>query len=90
MQTVFLIDLPRLDEVVGEQGNDEEVKKQLTFFGKELLYFLEAMGLDRDVIKGVLKFDFAATQGLAFVHSMSVSHFPRQPATYSRFGSWAS
>lgn len=66
-QTVFLIDLPRL----ADAGlNNQEAKERLTFFGKELLHFLEAMGLQEDVIRGVLNFDFSATKGLAFVHTM--------------------
>ncbi len=64
---VFLIDLPRLKEA---DQPVEKAKENLTFFGQELIYFLEAMGLDADVIKGVLQFDFSATDGLAFVHSM--------------------
>lgn len=64
---VFLIDLPRLETV--DQA-EKEIRENLTFFGKELLYFLEAMGLDHDIIRGVLKFDFSATDDIAFVHTM--------------------
>lgn len=69
-QMVFLIDLPRLNEV---HRSVNEARQRLTFFGQELLYFLEAMGLDRDVIDGVVRFDFSATEGLAFVHTMYTS-----------------
>lgn len=62
--SVFLIDLPRrVDGTVGDKGD-------LTEFGKELVYFLEAQQLDHKVIDGVLKFDFSQTDHLAFVHSV--------------------
>ena len=65
--SVFLIDLPRrADGAVGD-------KDDLTAFGKELVYFLEAQQLDSKVIDGVLKFDFSQTHHLAFVHSMYAS-----------------
>ena len=62
---VFLIDLPRLPVRPVRQTKDE-----LTFFGRELLYYLEAMGLDNDIRNGVLNFDFSKTEGIAFVHTM--------------------
>ena len=65
---LFLIDLPRIDD--SKPSTPEIAKGRLTFFGQELLYFLEAMGLEQDVIRGVLQFDFAATENLAFVHTM--------------------
>ncbi|KAI9782798.1 MAG: hypothetical protein M1816_001708 [Peltula sp. TS41687] len=68
---VFLVDLPRLKTV---DQSDKETRENLTLFGKELIYFLEAMGLDQDIIKGVLKFDFAGTDGIAFVHTIGGSH----------------
>lgn len=62
--TVFLVDLPRRsDETVG-------TREELTNFGKELIYFLERQQLDKQVIEGVLKFDFSQTSHIAFVHSM--------------------
>lgn len=66
----FLIDLPRLEDT---KEPLDKARERLTFFGKELVYFLEAKGLDRDVINGVLGFDFSATEGIAFVHTMWVS-----------------
>ncbi|KAF2835444.1 phospholipase D/nuclease [Patellaria atrata CBS 101060] len=66
--TVFLIDLPRYPD--GHFATDEE----LTPFSRNLLYFLEAMGLDESARKGVLKFDFQNTQHLGFVHSIPGSH----------------
>jgi len=61
-QTCFLIDLPRLDK---EQDID-----QLTDFGKDLMYFMTAMGLERPVVESIKKFDFTRTKKYAFVHSM--------------------
>jgi len=63
---VFLIDLPRLDE------EDRTSTDSMTFFGNELIHFIEAMGLQQEVIQSVYKFDFSETKGLAFVHSMFV------------------
>jgi hypothetical protein len=45
---------------------------QITEFGKELLYFIQAMGLDPKVVASMNKFDFSRTAQLGFVHSMSV------------------
>jgi hypothetical protein len=64
--TVFLIDLPR------KAGGDDGKVEELPCFGKELVYFLEQQRVPRKVIDGVLKFDFAATNHLGFVHSMQV------------------
>lgn len=62
--SVFLIDLPRRnDNSVGERD-------ELTRFGRELVYFLEMQKVPQMVLEGLLKFDFAQTSGLAFVHSM--------------------
>ncbi|KAK5137285.1 hypothetical protein LTR08_000255 [Meristemomyces frigidus] len=62
--SVFLIDLPRLPD-----GRETSIEN-LTFFAKELIYFLEKSGIDQDVREGVLKFDFSATKGMAFVHTV--------------------
>lgn len=62
--TVFVIDLPRLgDHVPGDAT-------KLTKFGQELVFFLEQQKVQRNVIDGVLGFDFSQTDHLAFVHSM--------------------
>ncbi|OCL12775.1 phospholipase D/nuclease [Glonium stellatum] len=67
--SVFLIDLPR-------RPNDERGSRDdLTFFGKELMHFVEAKGLGKDVQDGLLKFDFSETDHLAFVHTIGGSHF---------------
>lgn len=66
--SAFIIDLPRRkDGASSEQG--------LTFFGKELMYFLEKKGVQENARQGVLKFDFSNTKHLAFVHSTFGSHF---------------
>lgn len=62
--SVFLIDLPR--RIGGEMGT----KESLTKFGQELIYFLEQQKIPKDVINGILKFDFSRTGHLGFVHSM--------------------
>ncbi|KAF2197973.1 phospholipase D/nuclease [Delitschia confertaspora ATCC 74209] len=68
--SVFIIDLPRRsDNGVGQ-------KDDLTFFGKELLYFIEALGLSKPVCDSLLKFDYSATKHIAFVHSIGGSHKP--------------
>lgn len=67
--SVFMIDLPRLSE-----GDKTDVEK-LTPFGKELIYFLAKQDLDDDVRNGVLNFDFAATAGMAFVHTVGGAHY---------------
>jgi hypothetical protein len=65
--TVFLIDLPRLDEA--RHANT------LSQFGQELLYFLDKMGCDEDIRNGLLNFDFAKTEDIAFVHSVGGAHY---------------
>ena len=65
---VFLIDLPRLP------GSQRTTKAELTFFGQELIYFLEAMGLEHSIIESVYSFDFTATKDIAFVHTIGGTH----------------
>lgn len=69
---VFLIDLPRLS------GDQESARENMTFFGRDLIYFLEAMGLDQTVIESIYKFDFSRTQNLAFVHTIGGAHSGKQ------------
>jgi hypothetical protein len=66
--TVFLIDLPRLPD------DQRTTPEKLTFFGQELIYFLEAMGLERSIIDSIYNFDFAATSDYAFVHTIGGAH----------------
>ena len=65
---VFLIDLPRLPV------SQRNTKEDLTFFGQELIYFLEAMGLERSIVDSVYSFDFTATKDIAFVHTVGGAH----------------
>lgn len=62
--SVFVIDLPRRSD--GAVGSMDD----LSPFGRELIYFLEAQQLDPLIVKGVRKFDFSQTGHVAFVHSM--------------------
>jgi hypothetical protein len=65
--SVFLIDLPRLEHTtVSDAGS-------LPQFGRELHFFLQKMGCDEDILKGILNFDFTNTKHLAFVHSVGAS-----------------
>ena len=65
---VFLIDLPRLPD------SQRNTKEDLTFFWRELIYFLEAMGLERSIVESVYNFDFTATKDIAFVHTVGGTH----------------
>ncbi|KGO65926.1 Tyrosyl-DNA phosphodiesterase [Penicillium italicum] len=58
--TVFLIDLPKLD--VPEAGK--------TPFYEELVHFLQATELHRNIIKKLDEFDFSETKRYAFVHTI--------------------
>ncbi|KAL9095372.1 MAG: hypothetical protein Q9165_002243 [Trypethelium subeluteriae] len=66
--SVFLIDLPRLPD------NQRTGREELTPFGVELMYFVDAMGMQEDVKDGLLKFDFAKTKHLGFVHTIGGAH----------------
>lgn len=65
---VFIIDLPRLAD--GQQV----LPQDMTFFGRELIHFIRAMDLQEDVVRSVYNFDFSATDGLAFVHTIGGAH----------------
>ena len=65
---IFLIDLPRLPE--GQRATKED----MTSFGTELIYFLEAMGLEHSIIDSIYNFDFTATTDLGFIHSIGGEH----------------
>lgn len=66
--TIFIIDLPRLPNW---QTTEES---HMTDFGKDLIYFLKAMSLDKTIIESISSFDLAATKGLAFVHTIGGAH----------------
>jgi Tyrosyl-DNA phosphodiesterase len=61
--TVFLIDLPRRGD--GAQAKEED----LTLFGKSLYAFLGNMGMQENVMKGVLNFDYENTKEIGFVYT---------------------
>lgn len=61
---VFLIDLPR------HKNGHITAFDDLTHFGQQLTYFLEAKGLPEQVVKSLRNFDFSCTNELDFVHSM--------------------
>lgn len=61
---VFLIDLPRLS------ATKETPRGNMTGFARELIYFLEAMGLEDSIIQSIHNFDFSKTEDLAFVHTI--------------------
>lgn len=65
---VFVIDLPRLE------GNRSARAEDMTFFGRELIYFLQAMGLQQEIVGSVYNFDFTATKDYAFVHTIGGAH----------------
>ena len=65
---VFLIDLPRLPD--GQTTSAED----LTFFGQELVSFCQAMGLQKDVVHSLRRFDFSETKEMAFVHTIGGAH----------------
>lgn len=72
--SVFIIDLPRLPKDASQKIED------LTFFGQELMFFVEMQGLDRDVREGVLGFDFSATEEMAFIHTVGGMNYERNGA----------
>ncbi len=63
---VFIIDLPRLPE--GQRTAPD------TFFGRELIYFLNAMGLEQSIVDSVSHFNFGASEHFAFVHTIGGAH----------------
>ena len=65
---VFLIDLPRL------KGRETTSANGMTFFGTELLHFLQAMGLQQEIIQSIYNFDFSSTKDFAFVHTIGGTH----------------
>ncbi|KAL6719708.1 hypothetical protein ACLMJK_001629 [Lecanora helva] len=65
---VFLVDLPRQPP-----GKRTEIH-HLTEFGKELVYFCKAMGLESSIVESISNFDFTNTKNLAFVHTIGGAH----------------
>ena len=62
--SVFIIDLPRIED------KDKREQNQLTAFGEDLCYFLQAQGLDDTLTMTLRNYDFTETSRYAFVHSM--------------------
>ena len=67
--TTFVIDLPR------HSNGQKTTSLDITGFGRELCYFLKAMGMEEGVMENVMNFDFSRTKQLAFIHSIGGSHF---------------
>ncbi|PGH32211.1 hypothetical protein GX50_04995 [[Emmonsia] crescens] len=63
---VFLIDLPR------KSPDLDNIPR--TAFLDDLVYFLQASNLHEQIIEKMLQFDFSATKGIAFVHTIGGSH----------------
>lgn len=66
--SLFLIDLPRLPP------GESTIAEAMTPFGQDLIYFLNAMGLDASIIQSLSHFDFSATRDHAFVHTIGGAH----------------
>ncbi|KAI0181043.1 phospholipase D/nuclease [Hypoxylon sp. FL1284] len=66
--TVFLIDLPRI------QDADLRSSNKLGAFGEELCYFLRAQGLEESIVSSLAKFDFSEANRYRFVHTIAGSH----------------
>ncbi|ORY67160.1 ubiquitin interaction domain-containing protein [Pseudomassariella vexata] len=65
---VFIIDLPRIEDPKAREEN------QLTMFGDDLLYFLEAQGLQEGLVNSLKNYDFSETSRYSFVHSIGKTH----------------
>ncbi|KAK4106651.1 phospholipase D/nuclease [Parathielavia hyrcaniae] len=65
---VFVIDLPKF-----ETAEQREAQK-LTPFAEELVYFLQAQGLDGKLTDSLRNYDFAETGRYGFVHTIPGSH----------------
>lgn len=75
---VFLIDLPRLEDPADRETNT------LTTFGEELSYFLEAQGVEQNMIRSLRNYDFSETSRYGFVHTIAGCHL--DPSAWSRTG----
>lgn len=70
--TVWMVDLPRLSD------KKRVAQEDLTLFGKELVRFLMAKGLDGRIIDSLCGFDFSGTKEVAFVHTIGGAHTGEQ------------
>lgn len=80
--TAFLIDLPRLSDEShddAKQARNEDEEQRLdkqhvkTRFGTEILRFLRAQNIPKDIIKTLRKHDWSLTHDIQFVHTRPVS-----------------
>lgn len=76
---VFLIDLPLIQDAAKQAANED-----LSPFGEELCYFLQAQGVSANMIASLRKYDFSETARLGFVHTIAGSH--TEPDTWQRTG----
>lgn len=72
--TVFLIDLPRMAPGDANPAEKPQERQMTTSFGMNLVRFLDATGLDKRVVQGLINFDFSRTKDIAFVHSIGGVH----------------
>ena len=69
---VFLIDLPRIFTNANLVEKPQE--RMMTSFGMNLVKFLDAIGLYKQITQHLTNFDFSRTKDLAFVHSIGGVH----------------
>ncbi len=63
-QMVFIIDLPKF------QTAEERDAQELTPFAEDMLYFLQAQGLDDKLLASLRNYDVSETARYQFVHTM--------------------
>ncbi|KAI7783899.1 ubiquitin interaction domain-containing protein [Diaporthe eres] len=66
--TVFLIDLPRINDPARVAAN------ALTHFGAELQFFLERQRVDGKMVNSLRNYDFSETSRYGFIHTIAGSH----------------
>ena len=67
--TVFLIDLPKIDKESGERQNTEVP------FLKSMMLFLKAMKLQDDIVNKLKMYDFSKLANHGFIHSIGGTHY---------------
>lgn len=75
---LFLIDVPRIEDPANRATNF------LTPFADELIFFLEAQGVDKPMINSLRNYDFSETSQYGFIHTIVGSHL--EPDTWQRTG----
>lgn len=73
--SVFIIDLPRLDSTVEATQQRQQQQEKHPFYDS-LMQFLQAQDIPDDVLRRLSRFDFAATaqRNIAFVHTIGGAH----------------